>query len=80
MTPTPYAPGMPTHSEMSAPPLADYRRRIRLTRSVPALHALAHEIQERFPREEVLQYTINRSKKCHCGNGLSQLCLAELNH
>ena len=52
MTPTRYAPVMPTHPEMSAPTLAVYLRRIRLTRRVPALQALAHEIETRFPADE----------------------------
>lgn len=41
-----------THPEMSAPTLALYLRRIRLTRSVPVLHAMAVEIERRFPNDE----------------------------
>ena len=52
MTPTPYAPGMPTDPEMSAPTLGIFLRRIRLTRSIPALHDLADEIELRFPEDE----------------------------
>ena len=36
----------------SAPTLALYIRRIRLTRSVPALNALADEINREFPTDE----------------------------
>ena len=35
-----------THPEMSAPTLALYLRRIRLTRSVSALHALAESLPQ----------------------------------
>ncbi|MDA1196210.1 MAG: hypothetical protein O2894_13655 [Planctomycetota bacterium] len=41
-----------THSEMSATQLGLYLRRIRLTRSVPALHALADEIERKFLTDE----------------------------
>ena len=44
VTPAPWRPGM-THPEMSAPTLALSLRRLRRTRSVPALHALADEIE-----------------------------------
>ena len=40
------------HLEMSAPMLARYVRRIRLTRRVPALSALARETERRFPDDE----------------------------
>ena len=40
------------HSEMSAPTLALYLRRIGLARSVPALAALAHEIERRYRGDE----------------------------
>lgn len=43
---------MPTDAAMSAPMLAVFLRRIRLTRRVPALQALAHEIALRFPDDE----------------------------
>lgn len=52
MTPSHYAAGMPTYPEMSAQMLAVYLRRIRLTRRVPALQALAREIALRFPDDE----------------------------
>ena len=41
-----------THPEMSAATLAVYLRRIRLTRSVAALSALAAEITREFPTDE----------------------------
>lgn len=41
-----------TNPEMSAPMLALYLRRIRLTRSVPGLYALADEIDREFPDDE----------------------------
>lgn len=41
-----------THPEMCAQTLAAYLRRVRLTRSVPALHALANEIERQFPCDE----------------------------
>jgi len=37
---------------MSALVLAPYLRRIRLTRSTPALHALANEIEHKFADDE----------------------------
>ena len=42
---------MPSHPEMSGPMLADCLSRIRLTHSIPALHALADEIAAAFPTD-----------------------------
>ena len=39
-------------SEMSATELAAYLRRIRHTRSVPMLHALADELRRDYPTDE----------------------------
>ena len=43
---------MPPSPEMSAPTLGRYLGRIQLTHAVSALHALAREIERRFPEDE----------------------------
>ncbi len=51
MTPERYHLGM-TPPAMSATKLGLFLRRIRATRSVPALHSLADEIEREFPSDE----------------------------